>query len=185
MDQTNERVEELQDQIREEQRKRTELERRCQLLEKMTFRDPSSGLRTETYLHARVTEEIERSIRYPSSTTLLTLCAPDKASDSLAQLGHRLEDELRNTDQIFELSRRGLAILLVETPEDGAHKVLERIGADLEQFIQGYGYTVTSFPVDANLADDFIHLALERHNQVATRVHAADDTGSAPGATMH
>ena len=163
-------VEELQGRLREEVQRRTELERRCHLLEKLAYRDPSTGLRTETYLHARVREEIDRSIRYPASATLLTLCAPPGADDSVPRLGVRLTGELRATDQVFTLSNHGLAILLVETPEDGAHRALERLQADIEQFIRGYGFTVTTFPVDANQAEDFLNLALERHEKVSTQL---------------
>jgi GGDEF domain-containing protein len=163
-------VEDLQSQLREESERREELERRCNLLEKLAYQDPATGLRTETYLHARVREEIQRAIRYPSSTTLVTLCAPRKKSETLPVLGQHLQDELRETDQVFNLTKQGLAILLVETPEEGAHRVLERLAGDLEQFITGYGFTVTSFPVDANLAEDFLNLALSRHNDVEERM---------------
>lgn len=160
-------IDDLQNRLREEVQLRTELERRCHLLEKLAYRDPANGLRTETYLHARVREEIERSIRYPASTTLLTLSVPDAVDDILSRLGMHLTDELRSTDQVFSLNRRGLAILLVETPEDGAHRVLDRLRADLEQFVKEYGFTITSFPVDANLADDFMNLAIERHKSMS------------------
>jgi GGDEF domain-containing protein len=163
-------VDDLQNQLREEIKRREDLERRCNLLEKLAYQDPSTGLRTETYLHARVREEIQRAIRYPSSTTLVTLCAPRSKSDVLSNLGQHLQDELRETDQVLSLSRQGLAVLLVETPEDGAHRVLQRLAGDLEQFISGYGFTVTSFPVDANLAEDFLNLALNRHNEMEERM---------------
>jgi len=101
--------------------------------------------------------------------------------DTLARLGMHLTDELRSTDQVFNLNRRGLAILLVETPEDGAHRVIERLRADLEQFVKDYGFTVTSFPVDANLADDFMNLAIERHKSMSEGL----ETGSNGTAASH
>ncbi|MCC6486731.1 MAG: GGDEF domain-containing protein [Candidatus Hydrogenedentes bacterium] len=170
-------IDDLQNRLREEIQLRTELERRCHLLEKLAYRDPSSGLRTETYLHARVREEIERSIRYPAATTLVTLCVPDDAADALPRLGMHLTDELRSTDQVFSLNRRGLAILLVETPEEGARHLLERLGSDLKQFVKRYGCTVTSFPVDANLAEDFMNLAIERHKGMTEKMHADGSAG--------
>ncbi len=177
-------VEELQGRLREEVQRRTELERRCHLLEKLAYRDPSTGLRMETYLHARVREEIDRSIRYPASATLLTLCAPPGADESVPRLGVRLTGELRATDQVFTLSNHGLAILLVETPEDGAHRALERLQADIEQFIRGYGFTVTTFPVDANQAEDFLNLALERHEKVATQLRP-ETSGTVSASRVH
>ncbi|NUM54704.1 MAG: GGDEF domain-containing protein [Candidatus Hydrogenedentes bacterium] len=177
-------IEELQDRLREEVQLRTELERRCHLLEKLAYRDPSTGLRTETYLHARVREEIDRSIRYPASATLLTLCAPQGADESVPKLGVRLTGELRATDQVFTLSTHGLAILLVETPEDGARRALDRLQADIEQFIRGYGFTVTTFPVDANQAEDFLNLALERHEKVAQQLRP-EPAGAFASARVH
>lgn len=165
-------VDDLQNQLRQEIKRREDLERRCNLLEKLAYQDPTTGLRTETYLHARVREEIQRAIRYPSATTLVTLCAPRAKSEVLPNLGQHLQDELRETDQVFNLSKQGLAILLVETPEDGAHRVLQRLAGDLEQFISGYGFTITSFPVDANLAEDFLNLALNRHNGMEERMRS-------------
>lgn len=164
-------VSDLQQRLREETRLREDLEQRCRVLEKLVFRDPSTGLCTEAYMHARVREEIERCIRYPAAATLLTLCAPKERRGSMPQLGVRLTDELRESDQVFALSPTGLAVLLVETPGEGAKHVMERLGADLEQFIRGYGFTVTSFPVDANLAEDFMNLALTRHYETMKNVN--------------
>ncbi|GMU94232.1 MAG: hypothetical protein AMXMBFR4_32900 [Candidatus Hydrogenedentota bacterium] len=169
-------INELQNRLREEVQMRSELERRCHVLEKLAYRDPSTGLKTETYLHARVREEIDRSIRYPSSASLVTLCAPEESADVLPKLGNRLNNELRSTDQVFGLSESGLAIFLVETPEEGARRALERIQADLEQFIKGYGFTVTSFPVDANQAEEFIQLAMERHAQISQKMRREHST---------
>ncbi|MFO7775780.1 MAG: GGDEF domain-containing protein [Candidatus Hydrogenedentota bacterium] len=163
-------VEDLQHRLTEETRTRKELEDRCKLLEKLVYRDPSTGLRTETYLRSRVHEEIERSIRYPAAATLITVCAPQNKADVLPTVGRRLSDELRGSDHVFSLSQSGLAVLLVETPGDAAQRVIERISSDLEQLIGGYGYTVTSFPRDTNLPDEFLNLAMERHNEVARKV---------------
>ncbi len=177
-------IDDLQRRLHEEIQLRTELERRCHLLEKLAYRDPTTGLKTEHYLHARVREEIERSIRYPSSTSLVTLCAPQDSEDVLKRLGMRLSSELRSSDQVFTLNRSGLAILLIETPEDGARRVVERIGADLEQFVRGYGFSVTSFPVDANLAEDFMNLALERHQKILKEVQS-DAASARPPSQSH
>lgn len=177
-------IDDLQNRLREEVQLRTELERRCHLLEKLAYRDPSSGLRTETYLHARVREEIERSIRYPASTTLVTLSVPSGVDDILARLGMHLSDELRSTDQVFSLNAQGLAILLVETPEDGARRVLDRLKADLEQFVKDFGFTVTSFPVDANLAEDFMNLAIERHKSMAEGLQMGSN-GASPSQSFN
>lgn len=180
-----EAVQALQARLQEEANQRAEAERRCHLLEKLSYRDPSTGLRTEHYLRSRVQEEIERSIRYPSATTLITVCAPRNAVDTLPQLGQRLAEELRATDHVFGLGRNGLAILLVETPEEGAQRAMERIAADLEHFISGYGYAVTSFPVDTNLADEFLPMALERHTKVEQKLYPEGPQGPASHASIH
>ena len=176
-------VEDLQNRLREEIKKRRELERRCSVLEKLAHRDPSSGLRTETYLRTRVQEEIERSIRYPAATTLITVCAPGDHADALPALGQRLSEELRSSDHVFSLGESGLAVLLVETPEEGARHVINRVAVDLEQMAGRYGYTVTSFPVDTNLSDEFLRLAMERHNEVASRMGTNGGASNAANST--
>lgn len=173
-------VSDLQGQLRERTERCQELERRCHLLEKLAHRDPSTGLRTESYLRARVQEEIERSIRYPSATTLVTLAAPEGHNGSIANLGRHLGSELRVSDQVFNLSEHGIAILMIETPEEGARTVLNRLSADLEQFVSGFGYTVTSFPVDTNLTDDFLKLAMQRHNEVVAKLNRNGESTTAP-----
>lgn len=180
-----EAVQALQTRLHEEVRLRTELERRSHLLEKLAFRDPTTGLRTESYLRARVQEEIERSIRYPSATSLITVCAPKDTCDALPQLGMRLSEELRVSDHIFSLGATGLAILLVETPEEGARRVMERVSSDLQHFVGGYGFTVTSFPVDTNMAEEFLPLALERHNNVAQQLYPEGPNSAPRTASVH
>ncbi len=180
-----EAVEALQARLHEEVTQRGELERRCHLLEKLAHRDPSTGLRTEYYLCARVQEEIERSIRYPSATTLITLCAPADNMSSLPQLGMRLAEELRASDHLFRLTDGGLAILLVETAADGAKRVLDRISPELQHFLNGYSYSVTSFPVDTNLAEEFLPLAMERHNELAQKYHPEGPNSSSRAASVH
>lgn len=177
-------VEDLQDQLREETAKRRELERRCNLLEKLAHRDPSTGLRTETYLRTRVQEEIERAVRYPAAASLVTVCAPKEHMDTVPALGRRLSEEVRSSDQVFLLGKAGLAVLLIETPEEGARHVINRLSVELEQMVGGYGYTLTSFPVDTNLADEFLRLAMERHHEIANRMGSnggmANSTNSHP-----
>lgn len=175
----------LQTRLREEHQRRSEAEKRSEVLEKLAYRDPGTGLRTETYLHARVREEIERAIRYPASTSLVTLCATEDRSHEIPGLGQRLTEDLRTTDQVFRLNNNGLALLLLETPGEGAQTVINRISADLEQFIKGYGYTVTTFPVDANLAEDFLNMALERHGTVASRLSPNGTSSQRDQAQMH
>lgn len=179
-------IEKLQHRLREESQRRLESERRCSLLEKLAYRDPQTGLRTEQYLHTRLREEIDRATRFPAATSLITLCLPGQAHTRLASLGQRLVDELRATDQVFRLDENGLAILLVETPAEGATQVLHRIADDLRQFCNTYGSSVTSFPVDANLADDFLRIVSERH--AAALKHADGRNGkrqSAPNSPLH
>ena len=175
----------LQTRLREENQRRSEAEKRSEVLEKLAFRDPATGLRTETYLHSRVREEIERAIRYPASTSLVTVCATDDQTHEIPSLGQRLSEDLRTTDQVFRLNNNGLALLLLETPGEGAQTVINRISADLEQFIKGYGFTVTTFPVDANLAEDFLNMALERHGAVASRLQPSGPNAEHGQPNMH
>lgn len=171
-------IEKLQERLSQERARRVEIERRSALLEKLAYRDPQTGLRTEQYLHTRLREEIDRATRFPAATTLVTLSLPGSRVSNLAALGQRLIDELRATDHVFQMQDNGIAILLVETPGEGAHHVLQRIADDLKQFSSEYASSVTSFPVDANVADDFMRVASERHRQAAQRLSGQQPTAN-------
>ena len=159
-------IEELESRLDEEIRVRKELERRCYVLEKMVCENPATHVLTETYLQTRIREEITRATRYPCAITLLTMVAATSDDESLSKLASHLSDEMRDSDHIFSLNDEGLAILMVETPKEGTNPVIKRLRNDIEQLVRIYGYSVTSFPVDANLADDFLNLAMERHCRI-------------------
>jgi len=159
-------VEDLQQRLREESTRRADLERRCTILEKLAYRDPETGLHTREYLATRLQEEINRSVRYPSATTVLTICGREQSKDEVVRLGQYLSHELRESDHVFALKPNSLAILLLETPQEGAKRLVERLQTYLEHFLHGYGYSVTSFPMDTNVADEFFPLTLERHAKV-------------------
>ena len=178
-------VEDLRGRLKRETQLRIECQKRCTMLEKLAFQDPTTGLLTESFFYARVRQEIERATRFPAATSLVTLCAPQEHAVAVPMLGQRLSDEVRSTDQVFSLSRNGLALLLVETPGEGAQQLLTRLAEDLEHFVRGYGFTVTSFPVDANLAEDFLRLVFQRHEQMAGRI-CPGANGTMPGeAALH
>ena len=180
-----EQIEKLQVRLREETNRRMDLERRCSILEKLAHRDPTTGLRTENYLHARVREEIDRSIRFPSTTSLVTLYFPEQNDLVLPRVGQRLSDESRTTDQVFKFNESSLAILLVETTGDGAQNALARLAQDLEQMVRGYGCTVTTFPGDANLAEDFMSLAIHRHAELSRKLHTSNRQISNEASQIH
>lgn len=56
--------------------------------------------------------------------------------------------------------------------------MLHRLKAELEQVLVSFGYSLTSFPVDANLAEDFLNLAMERHNTVARQMYMSNDSST-------
>ncbi len=173
-------IDNLQTRLREETRLRMELERRCHLLEKLAYRDPDTGLRSESYLHVRVGEEMDRATRFPASTSLVTLCPSKERASRIFEFALQLSEGIRATDYVFRLSEHGLALLLVETTGQGARKMLERLSQVLERHIQGYGYTVTTFPADATVGEDFMALALKRHWTMVGQVYQEELFNWAP-----
>lgn len=173
LDELRQAIHALQEQLAAEAAKRADLERRCHILEKLAYRDPATGLRTETYLRNRIREEIERSTRYPSATTLITLYAPGHNVPDEPGFGELIIEALRASDHIFALNSGGLAILLVETAEDGAQIVLDRLRSEMKPLGNGTRYSVTCFPEEANLPDDFLSLAMRRHADLLAATGAA------------
>jgi GGDEF domain-containing protein len=180
VDRLKQEVDGLQTRLDEERQKREEMERRCELLERIAHRDPATGLRTEAYMRARVREEVERATRYPAAATLVTFCPAQANGGGSSELGLRMAEDLRATDQVYDLHGSGVAVLLVETPKEGAYAVISRLQADLENFLKDFGVSVTSFPVDTNVAGEFLDLAMQRHESAGTQMRSGAANGEGP-----
>ncbi len=157
---------------------REELERSQARLLEASFSDEVTGLYNRRFFTARLAEEVARFGRFghPASVVLFDLDAFKSVND---QFGHAAGDEtLRAVAELLRRHSRGInvicryggdefAVLLVETPKDGAERYADRIRRVLAAHPFAHGRQVTaSFGVSA-LPDDL--------SPAGDLVRAADD----------
>jgi GGDEF domain-containing protein len=101
--------------------------------ERLSIYDKESGLYADWYFGFRLREEIARSERYGQPLTLLLVEDVDQGlEETVKQLVFRsLDETLRNTDIVAHLNARRFAVLLTNTPQEGALVATRRIRAGL------------------------------------------------------
>ena len=98
------------------------------------------------YFKTRAMEEIQRAKRYPSFVSLLSLdlshINSDEELEHFEKLGkfytairELIEKSIRETDLISDIYNGKIAILLIETPEDGAVVLSERLKKSIKYFL--------------------------------------------------
>jgi diguanylate cyclase (GGDEF)-like protein len=137
------------------------------MLEELSFKDPLTGAYNRRYFRQRVEEEARRHARFgePVSLVLLDLDHFKPVND---RLGHEAGDDvLREVAQLLMshsrtfsiVTRYGgdeFAILLVNTPKQGAIRYAERIKTVVQQHTFKYGATLTASMGVATLPDDVL-----------------------------
>lgn len=162
--------------------------------QELMYTDDLTGLYNHRYMHVALTREIRRSQRYGLKFSLLFLDLDrfkeinDRhghlaGSAALGEVGRLLRDCVRDVDTLFRFGGDEFAAILVETDEQTARIVAERIRNVIEQhpFIADQGVpsyvTVTSgfatFPTDAvekepliDLADRAMYAGKKRRNVI-------------------
>jgi len=98
------------------------------------FMDPSSGVFGEEAFHQLLTREASRATRYQDFFSVC-LVRPDGSADpdeAMQQaVARKITQFLRSTDVVAH-TRDGIAILLLNTPDADAAKVVERIRSHIE-----------------------------------------------------
>ena len=144
---------------------REELERSQARLLEASFSDEVTGLYNRRFFTARLIEEVARFGRFghPASVVLFDLDGFKSVND---QFGHAAGDEtLRAVAELLQRHSRGInvicryggdefAVLLVETPKDGAERYAERIRRVLAAHAFAHGQQVTASFGVAGLPDD-------------------------------
>jgi diguanylate cyclase (GGDEF)-like protein len=144
---------------------RAELERSQARLLEASFTDEVTALYNRRFFTARLTEEVSRFGRFghPASVVLFDLDGFKSVND---QFGHAAGDEtLRAVAELLQRHSRGInvicryggdefAVLLVETPKDGAERYAERIRRVLAAHAFTHGQQVTASFGVAALPDD-------------------------------
>jgi diguanylate cyclase (GGDEF)-like protein len=96
--------------------------------------DPSSGVFGEEAFHQLLTREASRATRYQDffSVCLVRPDGPGDPDEAMQQaVGRKITQFLRSTDVVAH-TRDGIAILLLNTPDADAAKVVERIRSHIE-----------------------------------------------------
>lgn len=146
----------------------SELRRDTVLIEELTLRDTVSGAIRSRHSHQLLVEEVERSRRYNHSLCLMVV-GPDgwesvvrergraTATELLVQVGEILVRCVRNVDMVCRHGESQFALILPETPTDGARIVAERIRqtvAGETQLVVRVG--IAEFPTDAVTSDALV-----------------------------
>ncbi len=146
-------------------RVRSEVAERQRVVDELTSRDPVTGALKSAYAHGVVVEEIERARRYQRSLTL-ALIRPEgwsrvveergevRAQQALADLGALLAETVRVVDKVIRYGDTTFALLLPETPLEGAHVVAEKVcRTALERIAVPVRAGIAAFPDDAANGD--------------------------------
>ena len=164
-------------QLRKMRLENESLRKRISFLEKMSDYDEVTQLYSQGYFERRFTQELRRAERYCEFLSLVLIDMSSaladqssveeaKAVKGLGQLVHRT---VRATDILAKLGKNRLAVLLTETPKEGAFRLAERLsekitGSSLPEELQGlkagaFNIGIASFPEDGAQQDDLLQVA--------------------------
>jgi len=153
------------------------LRKRISLLEKMSEFDEVTQLYSQGYFERRFTQELRRAERYCEFLSLVLIDMSSALADqsssaevkAIKDLGQLVGTTLRATDVLAKLGKNRLAVLLTETPKEGAFRLAERLsekitGSSLSEELQGLkeeplNIGIASFPEDGAHQDDLLQVA--------------------------
>jgi len=99
------------------------------------FMDPSSGVFGEEAFHQLLTREASRATRYQDFFSVCLVrpdaSTPDPDETMRQAVARKITQFLRSTDVVAH-TREGIAILLLNTPDADAARVVERIRSHIE-----------------------------------------------------
>jgi diguanylate cyclase (GGDEF)-like protein len=153
------------------------LRKRISFLEKMSEFDEVTQLYSQGYFERRFTQELRRAERYCEFLSLVLIDVSSALADqsssaeakAIKDLGQLVEGTVRATDILAKLGKNRLAVLLTETPKEGAFRLAERLsekitGSHLSEELQGLkeellNIGIASFPEDGAHQDDLLQVA--------------------------
>jgi len=152
------------------QQHRTLLER--QKFEELSVTDPITGLFNQRHFQNHLSIEIDRAKRHQRiiSLVMADIDSFKKMNDEkghiegnklLQAIALALKDNVRNIDLVFRYAGDEFAILLPDTPKEGAKDVAERVRTHIEK--QKLGATlslgVATYPEDSSSSEELIQKA--------------------------
>ncbi len=153
-----------------------------QKVEELSITDDLTKLFNTRYLNRSIEMEIQRSLRYRTSVSLIFMDIDyfkdvnDRyghlvGSKTLAEMGQLLIKNLRSVDVVVRYGGDEFVIVLPHTPPAAAAQIAERIRKAVEKnaFLEKEGYTlritasfgVASYPESARSKDELLRLADE------------------------
>jgi two-component system cell cycle response regulator len=153
------------------------LRKRISFLEQMSEFDEATHLYSQAYFDRRFTQELRRAERYCEFLSLVLIDASSVLADQSAQikskalrrLGSLIKDAVRVTDILTSLGKHRLALILTETPKEGAFHLAERLSekiagtalpAELKALRdEPVNIGIASFPEDGGSRDDLLQVA--------------------------
>ncbi|NCO94087.1 MAG: hypothetical protein COZ06_29890 [Armatimonadetes bacterium CG_4_10_14_3_um_filter_66_18] len=121
-------------------------------LEDLSLRDPLTGAQNHRYFQEDLGNEIVRATRYATPVSLLMLDVDwfKRVNDEhghpfgdevLRELVQIIRENLREVDTVARYGGEEIALILPETPKEGAHKVAEKVRRQIENhvFLNGGG----------------------------------------------
>ena len=153
------------------------LKKRISFLEQMSEFDEVTHLYSQGYFDRRFTQELRRAERYCEFLSLVLVDvnsvlaeqSPRKKTKSLKSLGGLIGDTVRATDIVTSLGKNRLALILTETPKEGAFRLAERLSEKIAgtalptelEFLRDepVNIGIASFPEDGGCRDDLLQVA--------------------------
>lgn len=123
--------------ITEEQKLKLERDKLSEELQRLTTRDPITGLPNQRALLQGLEPLVSRSRRYgnPLSLIKLNVCirggklSLSKQEEAWRKVGQTLKDQMRWADIIGRYQGNDFLLILPETPEDAAQQLASKIGS--------------------------------------------------------
>lgn len=149
---------------------------------RLSMKDPVSGLMTQRALLLALEPQVARSRRYDHDISVLAInvdlaaytSAQNESSKKIAQF---LKNQLRWADLVGRSEEGNFIVILPETKKDDARKIAQKISSGLHELIsdplQGERNTAPAFGITQWRRSDDAHALLKRASQA---LHDALDT---------
>lgn len=168
---------EFQDELSKLRSENESLKERLLLLKKRGEFDEETQLCSQAYFERRLAQELRRAERYCEFLSLVLIDvssvlveqSSQRKAKVLKSMGGLIGESIRATDILASLGKNRLALMLTETPKEGAFCLAERLSEMIssttlpEELSAFQGETINigiaSFPEDGNDQEDLLQVA--------------------------
>lgn len=168
---------EFEEELRKLRSENESLKKRVSSLKKRCQFDEKTQLYSQDYFKRRFTQELRRAERYCEFLSLILFDVSSALADqgaerrtrTLKSLRDLIGNTIRATDILTSLGKDRLALILTETPKEGAFRLAERLGEKITGTSLPEGLKppigdavnigIASFPEDGNSQEDLLQVA--------------------------